>query len=352
MKIEREHLLKILTVASLGLNKRETTAQSTFYVFDGEHLVTFNDEILTRCANPLEDVGKAAVPAEELHQMLAKFPDPEVTITLKKGQLRIKGKKREAAINVQKKIERPYKDVPLPKKWREAPEKLSAVLLQAARCAGKDETRPMMMAVHMNEDRIEATDSYRLFRCDLETGFPRSVLIPAASLERVGGLVVEEVGYTKKGKETTWLHLKMPEEHHVSIRCMSGEFPNLIPMMKMKDPHKVKLPANLDDIIARADIMQESTSDALVHVSIAEGKLKLKAEKETGWYREEKRIDYDGEPLVFSVHPKFLEEVFSKKKTVLVAGKRMKLKVDEYTFVICLNIGDGKPKKEDPGEEE
>jgi DNA polymerase III sliding clamp (beta) subunit (PCNA family) len=337
-KVEREHLVKVLTVAAIGLTKRESIEQSDAYVFTKKYLITFNGEIFTRCPNPLSGV-QGAVPAQELHQLLAKFPDPEVTFQVVGGELHIRGKRRKAGISLQKKISLPFDDVPLvvPAKWRGVSEKLSGVLTQAARVCGKDETLPITTVVHVTKKFVESSDNFRIFRYTMPTKFPRSVLIPASSIAALGGLVFERVSINKD-----YLFLEMPDEHLIAVRCVKMIYPDIGPLLRLKRPKKITLPSNMEDIISRADVMQETAFDASVTVTIEANRLELESRKDKGWYRESKTIDYDGERLKFTVHPRTLEDVLSKKKTVWVdeAASKMKLRVKEAEFVISLEMED------------
>lgn len=335
MIVSRERLLKVLAIASVGLTKREILEQSNAYVFTEDSLVTFNGEVLTRTANPLrtaEETITGAVPADKLMSLLSKLPDDEVEVSVKGEEFRIKGGKRRAAgITRGVEIHLPYADVPLPKKWGKVPEKLMGVLLQAARVCGSDETKPRTTEVHVAEDRVEACDNTRLFRYTMKTGFAKAVLIPAVSVEAIAGLVVRKVS-----AGSGWVHFKTRGNHTVSVRTSIGEYPDITKHLILHKPTKVTLPANLSDILSRADVMQESGVDASVSVRIENNTLTLTSKDEEGWFKETKKVDYSGKPLRFEVHPKFLEEVVSKKKTVTVGGDRMKLKSKEAVFVICL----------------
>jgi len=331
MKINRKDLHATLTISQKGLTKREILAQSNAFIFAGDSLITFNGEVLTRTKNPLDIQG--AVPADDLLALLAKLPDDEVEVIIKGEELVVKGVRRAAGITRCAEIELPYDDVPTPKTWNEVPQDLMKVLLQGARVCGKDETQPRTTEIHVTEDLIEACDNFRLFRYMIDTKFKKEVLIPASSLESVGNLKVTHVDI-RKG----WVHFKTPSKHIVSIRCSSGEYPDLGPMMKLKDPEKVRLPKNLGEILSRAEVMHETAYDARVNITIAEGKLILKAAKESGWYRETKRVKYEGAPLKFSVHPAFLGEVLKKTNQVLIGGNRIKFEAGNEVFIVCLEV--------------
>lgn len=334
MKIDRQDLLGVLNVASVGLTPREIIEGSNAFVFTGENLVTFNGEILTRVKSPLEGV-KGAVPAQDFLKMLSRFPDDEVEVTVKGEEVRIKGKRREAAITRMKDVTLPVDDIPTPEKWKELSPALMGTLLQAARVCGRDETQPRTTEVHVTPELVEASDNFRLFRSVMETGLKKEVLIPASSLETIGGLVMESI--SQRGG---WVHFQTKSEHVISVRCSKAPYPDLSTLLELENAKKITLPGNLTDVLSRAEVMHETAGDALVSVAIEEGKLTLKAQKESGWYRESKKIKYEGDPLRFSVHPKFLEDVLTKTRRVLIGGNRMRIEAGEAVFVVSLEVGE------------
>lgn len=334
MKINRERILNILQVSSVGLTKAEVLEQSSTFVFTETELVTFSGEILTRVKKPIDIEG--AIPAQEMMRILQKLPDEEVDIVAKGDEIRIKGgKRREACITRAAGIALPFEDVPQGKKWRKCPQKVMGILQQAARVCGKDETQPRTTEVHVTPTAVEASDNFRLFHYQTPTGFPEEALIPAASLAAIGGIPIRAVALSKG-----WVHFKAKTGHRISLRGSSGEYPDLTDLLRMANPTRVSLPNNLTDILSRAEVMQESSYDALVSISLKAGKMILKTKKETGWYREQRQVDYSGSPLRFLVNPKFLEEIFSKKKSVAVGDGRMRIKAKRATFIVCLDMGE------------
>lgn len=331
MKVDRQEVLKALTVASVGLTKREILEQSNAFVFVDGEVITFNGEILTRGKSPLEIEG--AVPAEDLLKILSKLPDEEVDIRMRSGEMIVKGKRRSAGITRMSDVHLPFEDVPKPKKFRPIPEVLMGVLRQAAYVCGRDETQPRTTEVHVTPSMVESSDNYRLFRYEAETGFREGALIPAASINAIGPLTIEAV--SQRGG---WVHFRVPGGATLSLRGSVGDYPDLGPHLELDSPEKVILPRNLADILARAEVMQDSDYDAIVDVTIADGMLTLKASKDSGWYRESKRIKYDGRPLRFHVHPRFLADVLQKTNKVLIREDRLKLVAGEAVFVVCLEV--------------
>lgn len=336
MKIERESLLKVLDTAVVGTTSREILEQSNSFVFTKEDLVTFNGEILTQVGNPLPGIT-GVIPAEDFRKVLHKFPDEFVEVSRKGEEIRIKGKNKEAGIIRAKEVTLPFKDVPRPKEWKELTPMLMGTLLQAARVCGKDDSQPMTTKVHSTKKLVEACDNSHLFRCEMETGVREELLIPGDSILAVGSITFHKMSVSKD-----WLHLQTKGKHRISIRCSRGDYPDLTPLLKLKNPRKVKLPGSLPDILSRAESMQDASYDATVAITIEEGKLTIRTKKESGWYRESKSIEYVGDQIRFDVNPQLLEEILAKKKSVRIGENRMMIQSPGTTFVVSLQIAEEK----------
>lgn len=346
MKINRERLVTILQAASVGLSQREVLEQSNAFVFTDSQLVTFNGEILTRRKSPLNGI-EGAIPAGEFLGILEKFPDDEVDISLKKGEVIIKGNRRDSGITRMAEVTLPFSGVPEPKAWKPIPEGLMSTLIQAARVCGRDETKPRTTEVHITSKWVEACDNFRLFRAESKTGIEKDLLVPAAELLSIGSIVPVKMGVTRYKAGGGWFHLKTKGGHMISLRCATGEYPDLTPLLKLKKPQKVRLPSNLGEIIGRAQIMHETAFDAMVSVTIAEGELTLKARKDSGWYRESKKVKYEGASIGFDVNPKFLEEVLHQSRSVMIGGNRMRIESPDSVFCVSLEV----PKEKGRAEE-
>jgi DNA polymerase III sliding clamp (beta) subunit (PCNA family) len=339
VKTNRESLLGTLKVASVGASlppKMVVLEQSDCLVFKDGELIAFNDEIMVRCPSPL--TFDMVVSAGDLLKILGKLPDKDVELKIKNGELVVKGKRRSAGIVVQKEVALPYTEVPGPAKFHSLGEGVTQTLKQAARTCGKDQSNPITTMVHVTPDAVEATDNFRLFRSALKTGFPGEVLIPALGLQ-----ALETVPLYKVSVNKGWVHFrtskKKGEGAVVSVRAAMDDYPDLGPVLKMKQKEVVKLPSNLADMVERSEVMSEG-ADPLVHVTVEKGFLTLKQQKENGWYREQKKLPYKGTPLSFQVNPKFLVEVLQRTTTVQVGKNKMKIESDGVEFVVTLEKGE------------
>lgn len=332
MKILRKELLKKLKTASIGIAANETVEQSDCFVFTEEYLVTFNDEVMTRVKSPLD--FEAVVPQADILKILSKMAEEELDISRKGSELIIKGsKQRKAGITCHSECLLPFDAVPSPGKWKKIKEGAANMLQQAARTCGRDESNPMTTCVHITPNRIEACDNYRMFRCDMKTGFGGEVLIPASTVMALGGLEIQKVSIGEG-----WVHFRVAGDCEIACRCSHSDYANVDPILEIKDPEKLSLPETLSEMISRAEIMTDDEEGGLVKIQLKSNTLTITSRKDAGWYREKEKIKYTGPDLSFEVHPKFLVNVLEMTHKVLIGSGKMKLETDDIKFVVCLEV--------------
>lgn len=330
MNIGRGLLLSKLNEAAIGLSSKEILEQSNCFIFKDGRLTTFNDDIMVRMASPLD--FDMVVNATDLLAILAKIPDDEIEITRTDNEVRINGQRRTAGLAVASEVHLPLDAVPSPVKWSRLGEGVAGLLQQATRTCGKDETQYLATCVHVTPELIEACDNQRLFRVNCTTGFPDRVLIPAASMDMLEGLEVMKVSIGKG-----WVFFKTLGGAEVALRCSHEDYQKGIDqLLELKEPETMTLPANLKEMVERAEIFNTAAYDARVSIHINKGELTISSRKDGGWYKERKKIRYEGRELEFEINPKFLVEILSRTRDIEVDDRRIKIISGNIQFVVAL----------------
>jgi len=332
MKINRETLLKSLRFARLGTAIRgETLEQSNAFVFVDGKLITFNDEVMTSSPSPLEFT--AAILADEFLKIIDKMPDEELDIELKGEEVIIKGAKRMAGVTSFKDITLPYDAVPPPAKWSKLGDGVLKMLQQAARTCGRDVTQELTTLVHVTPEMVEACDNFRMFRAKMDTGIPEDCLLPAASVLQITPLDLKRVSFNEG-----WAHFRTSDKQVISIRTSKETYhKGLDALLDIGDAQDVSLPKNLSDIINRTVVMMSADDEPNVRIKLKPGLLIVESRKDSGWYRERKKIRYTGDEMEFDVNPKFLIEILQRTFKIQVSkSHRIKLEADGVEFVVAL----------------
>jgi len=214
-----------------------------------------------------------------------------------------------------------------------------SALSQAVPVCGKDETTPKTTHVHLAKDRVEATDSFRIFCANVETKMPVSFFFFFVNVAEICRQKVEKISPSKDG----WLHFLCTNQMIVSILCSEEKYYSkdmIDELLKVKGK-KVKLPPDLLDILSRAEIMDTPNLsiggwDSQVTLRFSENLLEVKSQKEEGWFKEKKKIKYKGPEMAFSIHPTFLKELINRTDTVIINDKQIKIEVDNIHYTASL----------------
>lgn len=321
--------------------------QSNAVVFENGELISFNGEILTRQHSPFGNEVIGAIPAVELLHVFKRFPDETLQVEIRDGEFIIKGKKRRAGMRIMEEISLPYKSVPKAGKFHAFSDKLFEHLIQASGACGKDETNPKITHVHITEDIIEATDGFRYFRADFQTGIEREILLHSAIIGSISKYPLREASISKEG----WIHFKTNGDLRISCVCNISDYfcKQVFENILKQDGTEVELPKNIEEILSRADIMNPAIAatggkaDSRIDISLGDNRLTIFSEKENGWFKEQKKISYSGPEFTFCINPTFLLMMVSKTRKIVVNEHIAKIEVDNIHFISAL-IRNNKPR--------
>lgn len=330
MNVNRMMLLSVLQRVEPGVSAKAAIEQSDCFVFSGDKVIGFNDEILAVATSPVR--LDAVVKADDLMKMLAKLPDDELDVDRVGSDLVLKGAKRKAGLTCAEETVTPYETVPQPEHWRKIGDGILDMLKQASRVCGRDDTQYLTTVVHVTADRIESCDNTRLFRFSGKTGFKRDVLLPAASVDLICKQKPTEVSIGEG-----WAHFRVDKDVVYSVRCSTMEYlEGLDALLQMDGAEDVRLPNTLPSIVRRADVMNDSVFGARITIRIGEHQLTISARKEGGWYKERKKIQYSGRTLEFEANPDLICDVLERSTRTQISKSKMKVTYDNVEFVLAL----------------
>jgi len=331
MKVSREQLLKSLESVAGGLAKKEVLAQSNCFVFREGQVVTFNDEVSVKAPSPLDVEG--AVPAEPLLLLLRKLNEAELEVVVKDDALQIKGKNRQSSIRMEQEVLLPVDGLEQPGKYRPIPEKLVEGLKTVSACCSNDESSFLLTCVNVSSDCLEASDDFQIISYPIQTGIKKPFLIKKESIAKLA--VLEPTAWCET---ENWLHFKCASDVVISARRYVEDFPNVSQYMDVEGS-AVKLPKGLEAALDKAQIFSgEEQSNNLVTVTFAKGRFEIMGEGATGWYRERRKTDYDGDDLQFKIAPRLLMEISRRSDECVVGEGRIKVDAGTFTYITVTQV--------------
>lgn len=334
-KINRETLLNELESVRSGLSNQEVLEQSTCFIFQNGFVKTYNDEIACKQKSILDFTG--AVQAEPLLQILRKMTEDEIKITTDDSEFLIEGKRRKAAIRMEREILLPVDRIEDSDDWKSLDEEFSEAVHLITQVTGTDESQFMITCVHLTDSYLEATDNYQASRFKIRTDINQECLIRKESIKHV-----VELGVTEFSETESWIHFRNPTGLVLSCRRYTEvveDYPEVGSFLTFSGT-STSLPTTLSDAIEKAEVFSTvSVADNFVTVEMkSTGKLRIKGEGNFGWFTETKKVNYSGDDISFRISPKLLSDIAKKHNECEISRDRLKVESDNFTYVAGLLV--------------
>ncbi len=334
--MKREDLLHALEIVKPGLASKEMIEQSTSFVFLKDRVCTYNDDIAISHPVPgLSLVLEGAIRAEELYKLLSKIKKDEIVIEQSETELVLKAGKAKAGLALQSEIKLPLEDIEVQEKWKRVPEDLIPAIQFAVPSCSKDNTRPVLTCVYVTTDgRVEASDNYRITRYKIGD-MPSSFLLPAATAKDIVNYKIVKVAGGKG-----WIHFKTEEETILSCRIYKGTFPDITDLLAVEG-QEFKFPKLLTDVLERAEIFAEQESkDQMIKIIVRDNVMQVRAKNPVGWFIEEVKVTFDGEPFSFGINPNLLKSIAMQTRNCVIGKRCIKFTADKWEHVVSLIAGE------------
>ena len=333
MKINTQELKTALETVRSGLASKEIIEQSTSFAFLNGSVVTYNDEIsITHPVEGLEIEG--AIQATELYQFISKITKEEIDIEINESEICLKSGRSKAWLTLKEAITLPLDSIGTRGKWKTLPEGFCKAVKFAAASCSKNFSLSNLTGVHVSENIIEGSDSFRITRCILEEPvLVKQFIIPASS-----ALEVIKLNPIKISEGEGWIHFLTDQKTVISCRILQDkEYPNTEPFLKGKG-EKIAFPSRILDIIDQATpfTKRDHVLDEDIEIIIADEKIVVKAQSDAGRFEGNTKIDYQGEPIQFSIIPYLLKDILNETLDCIICKDKLKFKGDNWVYVTIL----------------
>lgn len=336
MKIKTVEFKKALEIVKPGLgnSNKEIVEQAASFAFVGGKVVSYNDEICI--STQLPDVSiEGVVKAEELFKFIGKVKTAEFEMLTEENEIVLKSGHARVGFALNKEILLPLdEEVSKVGKWKKLPENFLEACKLAASSASTDMTDPKLTCVHIrNEGIVEASNNYRLVQYDLKITLPiPTTLIPATSIREVC-----KVKPTHVAEGEGWVHFKDGNGTVISCRTFEEEYVNTDNIIKnIGQTKKIEFPDGLLPIIEKAEIFaKEQQSDGAVTLEFASGKILVKSESLTAWFKES--LAYSGDDqFSFSITPYLLKDILKQTNKCRINKSILKFVGTSWVYITTL----------------
>jgi hypothetical protein len=319
MEVKREDFLSDLEAVKAGLSPREFVEQSSCFVFQNGWVMTFNDEVACRKKVGIDVTG--AVQSSALLTILQKIQDEDLKVRENADhELEFRGKGKGFGIVMDAEIYLPIDQVEKPSEWFKLPTSFAGALDLVQHCVSKDENSFLLTCVHIHPDYIEACDNLQIMRVACKDVVEEPILVRGSSLLQILSLRMSKVALTK-----SWIHFTNPDGLIFSCRRYDEEYPDLATLLDFKG-HPVTIPKGVKDAAERAEIFAvDKSGEPLVHVTLADDRICITGDGLSGWYRELRRINYQGQKLEFLIAPQLLKHISENLNDASISAKKLKV---------------------------
>ena len=332
MRVNRIELLKVLESVTPGLASKEIIEQSTCFVFTEGDVITYNDEVSCRRKAPVDLDG--VVHAAPLLEILNRWQEDEIDVSIDGGELLLKGKKKKSGLRMQHEVLLAIYVVEVPKEWKALPADFCEAIGVVHECASGNASEFCFTCVHHTKEFVEAHDRFQVARYPLDLPVDKSFLIRANTIKEVVGYDMTEISETK-----SWVHFRNPAGLVMSCRKWVEDYRDLSPLLVLDGTNSVVLPGNIEEAIGNATVFSKDNaiSDHIL-VELGPDRLVLEGRGVYGWHKEMKEVSYEGPDLRFLVSPHLLESLSSKSNTCRIGQGRLIVDTGKFTYVSCTEI--------------
>ena len=341
-EISKKKLQTALEIVKPGLANKDIIEQSTSFAFLNGCVITYNDEI--SISHPVEGLNlTGAVKADKLYQLLAKLKSDEITLVIGKNEIGEENEiiltcgKSKAGLTLQAEIKLPLdEELSHDEKWKKIPDTFIKLLSFAKESSSRDMSQPKLTCVNITkEGRIEASDNFRIVRCELGCKMPtKTFLLPSSSASTVIKINPVEVA---EGRG--WVHFRNDLKTVISCRILEEKYADISPHLIMeKDSLPIIFPVAISEILDRASIFakRDHVLDESVTITLMDKVLKIRGDSETGWFEEEVPFRYKGDPLTFYITPYLLKGILSETLNGILSEDKLKFEGENWVYVTAL----------------
>ena len=357
MNVKRDEFLNALKLASLGVNNKETAAQSSFFMFIDDAIVGDNEVIHTHIKFKTGIVG--AVKAEELMAILGKMTAPAIEMEQVDDSLVFKVGRSKTGLTIypllREKVAYLKASDNLGKDghgWDMVVEnntEVTIALEACAPCCSANLTNRALSAIYMQETGMLACDNFQAISAQTELEMlgnsdytKGTLLLPAFAVKPM-----MEIGFTHLwvNQDLTCYAINHSTHNWIMFEAIDHreiEYPD-ITFLFDGDGKELEFPEGFLSAVKKAEVFAKNSlksEEVYVNISIKDNSMTVRGEGANGFYQED--FDYESNlNFAFVAAPRTLEFLLSKEdcSAELVVDEempRIKFFNDNFTYAITI----------------
>lgn len=333
MLVNRQELLDVLIMVRPGLSKKDIVEQATHFIFTGESIVTYNDDICV--SHPYITNFKISIKAQDLYKVLSDLNIEEVDLSVKDSILYMKGGKTRSGLQglIGGDVVGMLDILGLEKErdWNLLPtdfiDGLFLCMFSASRIVGSP-----LNSVNINGNLLQSTDNYRISRYELNAHTDINLSLPIRAVQELISFPI-----TYYYKTDSWVYFKTEQGAIFCCRYIVNTFPDTTGFFDLSGA-SLSFPDSIKNAIDEISAMAVAEIDYMrkIDIRIENNTITCRAEKDRGWIEKDVDFIYSGSPLVFSINPIFFRQVLDRTPSMLIAGDRALFLSEGYKHLMAL----------------
>lgn len=326
--MDKLKLLTALEAVKPGLDKTEGVDQSNSFTFKDGKVITYNDEI--SISYPLEGLNfEGVIRSDEFYQYLKRVKKNEVEFSIIGNELEIKSGRSKAAIPLYTEFKLPLDEINGERDWMDLPDNFREALKMAMGATDKSSSDPLFSSLHItDEGYVEGTNSYKFMRYKLEELPVSTFLIPVSTVNELLKFDVTQVA-----QEEGWIFFLTSDGAQIACRTFIDKYHNPDSIL-FDEGEKIQFPKDINDILGKAEIFSTYQGvEGTVDVLLKKNKMIFSAQSEAGRFSEVANMEWDKEPVKFSIIPSLFKFILSNNTEGLLKDKLIKFHGDNWVYV-------------------
>lgn len=336
MTIEKEILLKKLSSIKAGLSTKDIIEYGNYFIFTGDEIITYNDQLSIGVAFKSEFIQGAAIPADEFLQILARIKSDTVDLDFADGVLKIKSGRVSAELKCLWDQDIDFIKVLRPGdkklKWKSLPDDFREGLLMTIFSTSSDMTKAYLTCLNIQNEYITSSDNLRISKFTFKNKIDDSFLLPALAAKEL----VKFKDIKKYCIDESWAFFKDEADIIFCARIVDGEFPDVTSFFDVEG-EEFSFPKTTIDSIDTASVFAEGDYDfeKKIQITIKNKKMICKGEREIGWIKEESKINIEHD-FSFVINPFFFGEVLKHTSNAKISDNVVLFYSENFQHLIML----------------
>lgn len=326
--MKTKDLKEVLTLLSRNLKNKSIIEEHNSFVFNKNKIFVFNDNFALEI--PFKSDIQAIVPALELSKIINGITEEDIKISCKNNQLTIAAGSVKAQINCydwnKESVKLLTKDI----KWMKVPKDFNKGLKLTLFSASTDISQPVFNSISVSKNIIQSSDDFRASKFEMK-GRMKSFLLPLSCAIMLSQFKSVEYIVTEN-----WIHVKNEDGSIFHSRILVGKFPDTSELFEVEGDI-FELPKELSQTIDLVSVLAEGDfiTDKKIQIDIYEGKMRCRAENETGWIESDIELDTRSS-LSFLINPIFFGEVLKLSSEAITDGEKIEFISGNFRHMMML----------------